>query len=159
MLAKSVDSGTEAQRPLVPGWERARSVVEAHSFVILLLSLTFVTRLLWAAAVPLWQIPDEINHFAYIQSLGENLALSPEEFVSQEIGEVERLTTLGGVPFHPEITQEFSPGSLEGPAEHDVKELPHDLRKEPTAGRPNSAAGYPPGYYLVGSIVYRLTAA
>ena len=126
-----------------------------HRFALTLAGVTLFTRLFWAAVIPILQTPDETAHFAYIQNLGERLALTSDEPLSKEIGAVEVLTGLDRVPFHGNTTQVFAAGSLDGPNEDAVEALASELRDEKELGRPNSAVGYPTTYYLVGSVIYR----
>lgn len=134
---------------------RARALACEQAFVIILLSLTLTTRLLWAAIIPIWQTPDETAHYAYIQSLGEHLTLTPDDDLHQEVREVDSLTGLGSVQFHPDTTQLFAADSLDGPNEDAIEELPGDLRAAADGGRTNPATEYPPTYYLIASVVYR----
>lgn len=126
------------------------------TFLLLLLAVTFVSGVFWAAVIPLWQIPDEPAHFGYIQSLGEDFSILADAPLSQEITVVYVLTGLGAVPFHRDVTQPFAAGSQQGPQEGTVKELPDSLRVQNNTTQWNPAISYPSGYYLPASLVYRL---
>ncbi len=125
-------------------------------FLPLLLAVTFTSGVLWAAVTPLWQIPDEPAHFSYVQDLGETISLFPAAQLSRELSTVYGLTGLGAVPFHPETTQPFAADSQKGPQEDAVKAVPKSVRAERDTAQTNSAQYYPPGYYLLASLVYRL---
>jgi len=134
-----------------------RSVTE-HPFILLLLAVTLATRLFWAVAIPAFQNPDEPQHLAYVQNLGEKVTFSPRFWIPREIGFVEELTGLVGVPFHPAETQMFKARSLDGPKEQELDRLPDSLRTTDQIGRADSAVDYPPTYYFIASLVYRALA-
>jgi 4-amino-4-deoxy-L-arabinose transferase-like glycosyltransferase len=123
-----------------------------------LLGATFFFRVFWAAVIPAFQNPDEPQHLAYVQNLGEKVTLSPSEWIPREIGFVEELTGLVGVPFHPAETQMFAARSLDGPKEEELDRVPDSLRTTDDIGRADSAANYPPTYYFIASLVYRALA-
>ena len=131
-------------------------MVRVNQFLLLLLGATFFFRVLWAAVVPAFQMPDEPQHVSYVQSLGEDWRLTPSNWVSKEIGIVEEMTGLARVPFHPAETQAFAADSLEGPREHEVDNLPRSLRTADDVPRADSAVVYPPTYYFLASLVYRV---
>jgi 4-amino-4-deoxy-L-arabinose transferase-like glycosyltransferase len=136
--------------------QQAAALARSNAFVIILLSATFLVRVFWAVAIPAFQTPDEPQHFAYVQSLGENVTLTPNFYVSREIGVAESLTGLEAVPFHPAETQMFEADSLDGPKETELDNLPENLRTADETTRANSAKQYPPTYYLLASLVYRI---
>jgi 4-amino-4-deoxy-L-arabinose transferase-like glycosyltransferase len=134
---------------------RVRRSVGRDPFVLLLLAVTLATRLFWAITIPAFQAPDEPQHVAYIQSLGEDWRFTPSKWVSKEIGVVEEMTGLARVPFHPAETQGFAADSLEGPREQELDEVSRSLRTADDVPRADSAAAYPPTYYFLASLVYR----
>lgn len=58
----------------VPARVGVRQLAPPRSLAALL-AIAVIVGLAWALLVPPWQSPDEISHFAYAQSLGENFAL------------------------------------------------------------------------------------
>lgn len=136
--------------------EQAWALTQANGFLLLLLGATFFFRVFWAAVVPAFQMPDEPQHLSYVQSLGEDLRFTPSNWVSKEIGAVEQMTGLVRVPFHPAETQDFAADSMEGPREDELDDLPRSLRTTDDIPRADSASVYPPTYYFLASLVYRL---
>src|SRR3972149_2685669 len=134
------------------------ALLTRDTFLILLLAVTFVSGVFWAAVIPIWQIPDEPAHHGYIQALGEDFSLLPpqELRLSREIRVVDDLSGLGAVPFHNDVTQPFTAGSRQGPQEEEVRELPRSLRVQDIVSSSNPAASYPSGYYFPASLIYRL---
>lgn len=126
-----------------------------QDFVILLLILTFVKGLLWLAIIPIWQAPDEANHFAYVQFLAESgkFNLGREKNVSQELENATELMNFNWSSIHPVWRPEFS-RSHDGLNEDEVRKIENSQRKEFT--RTASGTRNPPLYYLLGSIFYRI---
>ncbi|HLE81195.1 MAG TPA: DUF2142 domain-containing protein, partial [Dehalococcoidia bacterium] len=158
--------GTETQqaagRPIalsVPeALKKGVALLTRDTFLILLLAVTFVSGVFWAAVIPIWQIPDEPAHYGYIQALGEDFSFLPPQdmLLSEDIRRVNDLTGLGAVPFHNDVTQPFTAGSRQGPQEEEVRELPRSLRVQDIVSSSNPAASYPSGYYFPASLIYRL---
>jgi len=131
-------------------------LARANPFLLLLLGLTFSFRVLWAVVIPAFQMPDEPQHIAYVQSLGEKWRFTPSDRVSLEVGTVEHMTGLAWVPFRPTETQTFAADTLKGPREDELGKLPASLRDADDPARPNQIAQYPPTYYFLASLVYRV---
>jgi len=134
------------------------ALLTRDTFLILLLAVTFVSGVFWAAVIPIWQIPDEPAHYGYIQALGEDFSFLPPQdmLLSEDIRRVNDLTGLGAVPFHNDVTQPFTAGSRQGPQEEEVRELPRSPRVQDIVSSSNPAASYPSGYYFPASLIYRL---
>lgn len=137
-------------------WKVGIQEVARDPFLVLLPVTVFVVGLLWVAVIPLWQTPDEPAHFSYVQSLGERTSLFPQRFLSRELVATNELSGMEGVPGDASVTQPFVPDSDSGPAESKIASLPRELREKVDPSFGNSAAAYPPGYYLLASLVYRL---
>jgi len=149
-------AGRLAVRRVPETLKKSVAFLAQDTFLVLLLAATFFSGVLWAAVIPLWQIPDEPAHFGYIQDLGERASLFPEDdYYPAEVHTVFRRTGLAALPFHPETTQPFQPDSRDGPQEDEIKELPRSLRVERNTPEENAAKSYPSGYYLLASLVYR----
>jgi len=129
-----------------------------NPFFIAFLALTFFVRLLWAVLIPAFQTPDEIAHYAYVEHLGEDFDLTPSDRIPQDIGVVEGVSGLGGVPYHPDNTPYYAPDSLDGLGEAAAEAVPHS-RRDLVDDRENAATQYPATYYLIASVVYRATAS
>lgn len=134
---------------------RAAELLRRNAFLILLLCATFFLRVLWAAVFPAFQAPDELAHFAYVQDLGEEWTLTPNDEMPTNITVIGELATTGGLPFNPEAIQDFQPGSRDGWKEEAIADLPRDLRTQRNEGEVNPARDYPPLYYFLASLVYR----
>ena len=151
-------AGRLITRNIAQAVKKGAAFLTRDTFLILLLAVTFVSGVFWAAVIPIWQIPDEPAHYGYIQALGEDFSLLPpqELRLSREIGVVDDLTGLGAVPFHNDVTQPFTGRSRQGPQEEEVRELPRSLRVQDIVSSSNPAASYPSGYYFPASLIYRL---
>src|SRR3990172_1737385 len=124
-------AGRLAVRRVPETLKKSVAFLAQDTFLVLLLAATFFSGVLWAAVIPLWQIPDEPAHFGYIQDLGERASLFPEDdYYPAEVHTVFWQTRLAALPFHPETTQPFQPDSRDGPEEDEIKELPRSLRVE-----------------------------
>lgn len=153
------------ERPgrLSPPSSRVRVTTEETArhdiFLILLPAVALALGVLWAAIIPMWQIPDEPAHYAYIQSLGENSAWIPDQGLSRELSIANWLSGLDQLPFDSKARQPFARGSTWGPAESGVVSIPASFRTEIQINSYNPATSYPPGYYLVASLLYRALAS
>jgi 4-amino-4-deoxy-L-arabinose transferase-like glycosyltransferase len=126
----------------------------------LILALTALKGVLWSAAIPLWQGPDEDRHFSTVQFIAEHKRLpgegeiyhDDENVIAGELAEVSRLW------YNPEIRQTFGPGD-EGPNEAAIAALDPSLRTSTERGKITLALHLPPLYYLMGVPLYRLAYA
>ncbi len=122
-----------------------------------LLCIVAIVGLSWALMVPPWQSPDELDHFAYTQSLAERFALpgdpkrqedsSDEAFANDSVGAARSA---------------FSPATsppdwnLSDYAAYLAAEHGHPARSRQDGGGPNGADSNPPLYYLFAAIPYLL---
>lgn len=137
--------------------ERSRLVRDLS----LLFAVALGLRLFWAALTPPWMAPDEQSHFTYISHIVENGQIPhPDRWDAR----------------YPNQTVEFEQscfttlcfrisGLGRGPGELKYYPYEHDYgRARALVGKPEerrsasgaSATPYPPLYYLMGSIPYRL---
>jgi 4-amino-4-deoxy-L-arabinose transferase-like glycosyltransferase len=137
---------------------KGAALVTQDAFLPLLLALTFFSGVVWAAVIPLWEPADERVHYAYIQDLGEGVdTLFPNEWSwPAEIRTVDGLTAIQDVRFEYEFFEPFQPDSRYGPREDAIRGLPRSLRVERNTAEKNTAKYYPPGYYFLASLVYRV---
>ena len=133
----------------------ARTQVGDALLLALILALTAVKGVLWSAAVPLWQGPDENRHMAAVQFIAELGRLpgegevyhDDENVIVGELAEVSRLW------YNPELRQTFGPGD-EGPNEAAIRTLDPRLRTSTERGKATLALHLPPLYYLLGALFY-----
>jgi hypothetical protein len=114
--------------------------------------IALINAVCWSLITPPFQVPDEPDHFAYVQHLAEtaSLPIARTEF-SQEEAVALRDLSQSEVRGHPENHPVAS--SAEGQLlQHD---LARPLRRSGTAGA-GDAAGQPPLYYALQTIPYGL---
>ncbi len=128
--------------------------------VLLLLLIMLLKGVLWSLALPLWQGPDEEDHYNVIQFIGELGRLPDREdtFLVDEVALSRQLADVGRLPYAPEERQLFSDDII-GPGEDAFAELPPETRASfdlQAVGKLNKAT---PLYYVIASIPYRLFSA
>lgn len=131
---------------------RREWVLIALLFVIMLLKGT-----MWSLAYPLWQGPDEDDHYAVIQFIGENgrlpdtadTILPDEVTLSRELADVSRLD------YAPEQRQGWSAGQI-GLREAEFDHLPVASRTSTELGITAKLMHATPLYYIIAVIPYRL---
>jgi len=135
----------------VPTWCRT------HLGLVLLLLLTLLNGLLWSAATPLWQGPDEDGHFAATQFIAEHLRLPghADGFRADELVLAADLADTGKLHNHPELRQAFGDGEA-GPREAELRALDPARRTSYAIGAPGKLNHTSPLYYMLGALVYRL---
>jgi len=133
--------------------ERARNCAALS----LLLLLTLLNGLLWAAATPLFQGPDEDGHFAAVQFVAEHLRLPghADGFRADELVLAADLADVGKLHNHPELRQAFGAAAT-GPNEAELRALDPALRTSYALGAPGKLNHTSPLYYMLGAVVYRL---
>lgn len=125
--------------------------------ILLLLIIMILKGILWSLALPLWQGPDEEDHYNVIQFIGELGRLPDKEdtFLVDEVALSRQLADVGRLPYAPEERQLFSEDTI-GPGEEAFAELPAETRSSfdlKAVGKLNKAT---PLYYAIASIPYRL---
>jgi 4-amino-4-deoxy-L-arabinose transferase-like glycosyltransferase len=127
-------------------------------WLILLLTVILVVKgVLWSLAFPLWQGPDEEDHYAVIQFIAETGRLPDENdtYLPDEVTISRELADVGRLPYAPEQRQAFSDTPF-GPGETAFAELPPETRSSidlQAVGKLNKAT---PLYYLLAAGVYRI---
>jgi 4-amino-4-deoxy-L-arabinose transferase-like glycosyltransferase len=140
--------------------------------LLLLLFVVFVTTSTWAFATPAWQIPDEPQHFGYAETLVEQgskptrgAAVDQATRIAGEGGQIsyggvsgqarDLLAQSNGYPvaFEPYAKPPWSPVAQD---RYDRIARRGSLVD---GGRRTGATGYPPLYYAVETIPYRLAAS
>jgi len=123
----------------------------------LLITLLVLKSLLWVAVVPVWMGPDEPLHFAYVQymaEVGRIPVVGPEDNGSsleqRQFMNLEGFHSLAKMGVNTHIS--FS---------HYLSVLGHEARTHTThaervSSGSNPASGYPPLYYWLAALVYRL---
>lgn len=125
--------------------------------VALLFVLMIVKGVLWSLAFPLWQGPDEDDHYAVIQFIGENgrLPNTADTILPDEITLSRALADVGRLDCNPEQRQGWSDGALSlQEAEFDA--LPFSSRTGTELGTTAKLMHATPLYYLIAAIPYRL---
>ena len=136
------EPGTGVRSPISP------------TFLLTTLALTLTSGVLWAAIIPIWYTPDEPAHFGYVQNIGEGESPLDGAYLSRDVIRVIQLAEYGSLRSSIDATQPFTPNRRTAPAEYRIAALSPLLRTQPDRGNP--ADSYPPGFYAVSSIAYRL---
>lgn len=124
--------------------------------IFVLLLTVFFSQLAWAAFIPLWQTPDEQAHFGEValyaetggpKRIGNNL--NKEIWTAEKILGTDR-NEFGNNKFtyHPEYKTPYSLIT-----EQEINNLPISTRTEFVK---REATGYPPLYYFLAGLVYKL---
>ena len=127
----------------------------------LIIITAFLNAITWSVTIPIWQYPDEQAHFAQVQNYVE-IGRDPDEYndLSLEVYESERiLGTLrdnfgnNQFTYHPSYQIPYNQ-NFEGMSESYLNSLPFVSRITYVK---HESPRYPPLYYLISSIGYRLT--
>jgi 4-amino-4-deoxy-L-arabinose transferase-like glycosyltransferase len=134
-----------------PGLIRGKLTIVPASLAALI-AVVVIVGLTWALLVPPWQSPDEVAHFAYVQSLAERFALPgaanrADVSTDQQVAD----TTVGASrgAFFPQSTP---PNWNRQAYEAYIATSSHNSRSD--GGGPNPASANPPLYYLYADIAY-----
>jgi len=120
-----------------------------------LLAIVVAVGLAWALVVPPWQSPDEVAHFAYVQSMAESLMLPglkgrPQISSDQAIADNAVGASRGA--FYPQAAPpDWSPSDY---AVYLARGRAGLARTDGSG--PNPAGSNPPLYYLYAAIAYRI---
>jgi 4-amino-4-deoxy-L-arabinose transferase-like glycosyltransferase len=139
---------------VAPRRTRLRRFAPPRSLAALLV-IVAVVGLAWALAVPPWQSPDELDHFAYAQTLAENFSLpgvagrpddsSDESFANGAVRANQVAFFPGTIP--PDWSRSDYSAYL---AIEDGRDPP----SKSDGGGPNGADPNPPLYYLFADVGY-----
>ncbi len=119
--------------------------------LVVVLLLTLVKGLMWVVIIPPWQAPDEPSHFAYVQYLAEENQLplvQNSDGISAEEKNFARAAGIGDIKDQPNA------GSM--PSLKTLLDFPPGTKAEREASGNTAASGYPPGYYFLAALVYKL---
>lgn len=127
--------------------------------VALLMLIMLFKGVLWSLAFPLWQGPDEDDHYAVIQFIGEMGRLPDEAdvFLPDEVALSRALADVGRIPYAPEQRQAFSQTPI-GPNETAFTELPVSSRTSFELQAVGKLMHATPLYYVLAAGVYRWSA-
>ncbi len=128
-----------------------------RGLVALLVFIMLVKGILWSLAFPLWQGPDEDDHYAVIQFIAETGRLPDEAdvFLPDEVALSRTLADVGRIPYAPEQRQAFSQTDI-GPNEQAFATLPPESRASVELQATGKLMHATPFYYVVAAAVYRL---
>ncbi|MEM7111217.1 MAG: glycosyltransferase family 39 protein [Chloroflexota bacterium] len=123
----------------------------------LLTLIMLIKGVVWSLAFPLWQGPDEEDHYAVIQFIAElgRLPDAADTFLPDEIAISRELADVGRLPYAPEQRQGFVETAVH-PNETQFAQLDPATRTsfdKQMVGKLNKAT---PFYYALASLVYRL---
>ncbi|MBK8899849.1 MAG: glycosyltransferase family 39 protein [Anaerolineaceae bacterium] len=123
----------------------------------LLLVIMLVKGALWSLAFPLWQGPDEDDHYAVIQFIGENGRLPDEAdvWLPDEVALSRELADVGRLDYNPEQRQGWSDQPV-GLREAEFDSLPLASRTSTQTQITAKLMHATPLYYLLAAIPYRL---
>jgi len=126
--------------------------------LITLLALIFILKgMMWSLVFPLWQGPDEDDHYAVIQFIGENGRLPDQndEILPDEVTLSRQYADVGRLDYNPEQRQGWSKTAV-GIGEETLINLPPTTRSSTELGTVGKLMHATPLYYLIASIPYRL---
>ncbi len=125
--------------------------------ILLLFAIMLVKGALWSLALPLWQGPDEDDHFAVIQFIGENGRLpdAADIILPDELTLSRELADVGRLDYQPEQRQGWSDSAM-GLREAEFGQLPASTRTSTELGTTAKLVHATPLYYLLAAAPYRL---
>ncbi len=123
----------------------------------LLLIIMLLKGVLWSLAFPLWQGPDEDDHYAVIQFLGENGRLPDEAdiWLPDEVALSRELADVGRLDYNPEQRQGWS-GTTVGLREAEFDQVSLAERTSTDRRITGKLMHATPLYYMIAAIPYRL---
>ncbi len=138
------------------------SIVSSQSrrewlLIAMLLLIMLLKGIVWSLALPLWQGPDEEDHYNVIQFIAElgRLPDAQDTYLVDEVVLSRELADVGKVPYAPEQRQAFSKGDT-GPGEVELAGLSSSTRSSfdlQAVGKLNKAT---PLYYMMAVLPYHL---
>jgi hypothetical protein len=125
--------------------------------ILFLLLIMLLKGVLWSLALPLWQGPDEEDHYNVIQFIGElgRLPDAVDTFLIDEVALSRELADVGRLPYAPEQRQVFSDTPV-GPGEQAFDELSPAVRTSFDQGMVGKLNKATPLYYIIAALPYRL---
>lgn len=145
--AAQMEAGSETARRTATRTSRR---VPLPLTLLLLVVALFGTA--WSLLTPAWQVPDEIAHFAYVQTIAENGRLPGKQggSYSTELSQAVSVTNSQPTIFSRAAHPEWAP-VVERAFDQQDGQL---NRADGGGGMP--AAGYPPLYYAFEALAYRI---
>jgi 4-amino-4-deoxy-L-arabinose transferase-like glycosyltransferase len=132
--------------------------IDREWWLILLLCLIMLVKgVLWSLAFPLWQGPDEDDHFAVIQFIAETGRLPGEDdtWLPDDVALSRELADVGRLNYAPEQRQAFSETAI-GPGEGAFANVPAEARRSTDLQSVGKLMHATPMYYVLAAGVYRL---
>lgn len=125
--------------------------------VALLMLIMLLKGMMWSLALPLWQGPDEDDHYAVIQFIGEHGRLPglDDEILPDEVSISRELADVGRLDYRPEQRQGWSDTAV-GLREAEFAQLPSQMRTSTDLGITAKLIHGTPLYYALAAIPYRL---
>ena len=111
-----------------------------------------LVALAWSVIIPPLQVPDEPQHFAYVQEVAQTGTLAgaaDEQPISSEFG-----AAMSALRFSRTVGNPTGRGPWEGRDEWRLKRTLSEPRSASDGGGRTSASPQPPGYYLLGAVPY-----
>lgn len=135
---------------------RLRNLVPSQG-LFLLLSVTLLKGLIWAATIPIGLGPDELSHVALAQFIGEyaRLPRTGEIYRADEIVYMAAYAKYGPVRFHEDADTIYSDGRW-GSNEDSILNLRPETRTSSDLQAYASAMFVPPLYHVLAALPYRL---
>lgn len=128
-------------------------------FLINFLILIILKEIIFAFIVPIFHTPDEQAHLAQVANFAEKgnspkaQNLNREIYITEDLlGTLRDNNGNNKFTYHPEYKIDYTTG-LNGKYEQEIKDIPLKYRTEYVK---NEAANYPPLYYWIAAIPYRL---
>lgn len=137
---------------------RQSSIVHREWLLIgLLLIIMLLKGMLWSLAFPLWQGPDEDDHYAVIQFIGENGRLPDEAdtWLPDEVALSRELADVGRLDYNPEQRQGWSETAV-GLREAEFDHVPLSERTSTDRRITGKLMHATPLYYMMAAVPYRL---
>ncbi len=133
------------------------SLGRERTIIALLCGLMVVKGILWGLAFPLWQGPDEDDHYAVIQFIAEMGRLPDvgDEVLPDDIVRSREIADVGRLDYNPEQRQPFTTGAMGG-REAEFDTLPDSTRRSFDDGTVGKLMHATPLYYALATIPYHL---
>ena len=126
-------------------------------WLLIVLLATLLKGLIWSAAIPVGQGPDEPSQVALVQFIAEQhrLPQAEEIYRADELVHMRRLAQSGLIEGERNVQQEFSDTQM-GPNEKEILVLDSEMRVSFDSHAYVSAMFVPPLYHWLASLPYRL---
>ena len=142
---------------MLTGPHRKTAARREMLLIFYLLLIMLVKGVLWSLALPLWQGPDEEDHYNVIQFIGElgRLPDAGDTYLIDEVALSRELADVGRLPYAPEQRQSFSATAI-GPGEQAFASISVESRSSFDLGMVGKLNKATPLYYALASVPYRL---